>query len=560
MSNRALTLMMGVVAALIVVVGVAFIAILAAGSGDDDDGGSRQSSPDGNNKSGGSSSSAGSAICEGNSLITFGGDPLSVLDPIQVRDEGTAEYMVEIFGGLVTLDLDLKVQPDIAEKWDISPDGKTYTFTLRNNVVFHNGERVTAEDVRYSLERAADPKNNSPTASLYLSEIVGFKERFTGKAAELSGVKVIDNKTLQIQILEPAQFFLAELTYPVAYVVQKSQVEKDPRNWTRNPNGTGPFKLKSFQPAEKIVLVRNDRYHLGAPKLDEVVFELAGGSIFTRYENNELHIGAVPAGEIEAVKAGSSPLSAEYRPSKRMAIGYIAFNPSKAPFDDPKVRQALTMAVDRELIADVLFFGATRVADGILPPEMPGYTESVKALPFDAARARQLLSESKYARNMPRITLTFGGSAGDSPATLEALQSAWKDNLGVDVELQAVDSAAFLRELRKKTFQAFATGWAADYPDPEDFLDKLFFSNSEQNEQGYASKEVDDLLLQARYERDQKKRTQLYAQAEQLILDDAAIIPTFWPEEHLLVKPCVKGWANLSMVVPRYRFIEIKAE
>jgi ABC-type oligopeptide transport system substrate-binding subunit len=161
---------------------------------------------------------------------------------------------------------------------------------------------------------------------------------------------------------------------------------------------------------------------------------------------------------------------------------------------------------------------------------------------------------------MPRITLTFGGSAGDSPAVLEALQSAWKENLGIDVELQAVDSAAFLRELRRKTFQMFATGWAADYPDPEDFLDKLFASDSEQNEQGYGNAQVDALLKEARYERDTTKRNAIYARAEQMILDDAAMIPTFWPVEHLLVKPCVKNWPDLSMVVPKYRFIEIKPE
>ncbi len=559
MSNRALTMMMGIVAALIVVVGVAFVALLAISGGDDDDGG-RPADPGGNDDGGHSSSGTGSGICNSESLITFGGDPISQLDPIQLRDEGTAEYIVEIFGGLVTLDLDLQVQPDLAEKWDISPDGKTYTFTLRNNILFHNGRRVTAEDVKYSLDRASDPANNSPVASLYLSDIVGFDERFRGSATELSGVKVIDERTVQIDIVEPASFFLAELTYPVAYVVDREQIENDPNNWTRHPNGTGPFKLKEFQPAEKIVLVRNDNYHLGAPLLDEVVFELAGGSIFTRFENDELHIGAVPAGEIDAIRAGSSELSDEYRPANRMAVGYIAFNTDKAPFDDLKVRQALAMAVNREQINQVLFFDTSRVADGILPPEMPGYTESVASLPYDPEKARRLLAESKYADDMPRITLTFGGSAGDSPATLVAMQDAWQQNLGIEVEIQSVDAAAFLRELRRKTFQMFATGWAADYPDPEDFIDKLFASDSEQNEQGYSNPEVDALLAEARYEPDAVRRDQLYAEAEQIIIDDAAIIPTFWPVEHLLVKSCVEGWASLSMVVPRYRFIDIKPE
>ena len=558
MSNRTLTLMMGGVAALILLIGVAFVVVIAS-SGGDDDGGS-QSSPDKKDKPktpARPNANAGK-ICDGNTLINpLGADPASVLDPIQVRDEGTSEYIVEIFGGLVTLDLELKVQPDLAKSWDVSSDGKTYTFKLRENAVFHNGRRVTAADFKYSLERAANPANNSPTATLYLGDIVGFKDRFNNKAQDVAGIKVIDEQTIQITIVAPADFFLAELTYPVAYVVDKEQIEKDARNWTRKPNGTGPFKLKEFTPAEKIVLVKNERYHLGAPKLDEVIFELGGGSILTRYENNEVHIGLVPGTEIESVKSGKSPLSQQYKPSPRMSVSYLAFNIRKAPFDDLKVRQAMAMSVDRENINEVLLFGTQRIADGILPPEMPGYNESVKSLKYDPVRAKQLLGESKYAGKVPRIVLTYAGAGADAPDILQAIQAGWKESLGIDVELQASDYTAYLRELRKGTFQMFAAGWAADYPDPEDFLDKLFASDSPQNEQGYKNTEVDTLLKEARHERDRTKRFEIYRQAEQKILDYAAIIPDFWPVEHLLVKPCVKNWPTVSMTVPKYRFLEI---
>ncbi|HEX6032407.1 MAG TPA: ABC transporter substrate-binding protein, partial [Tepidiformaceae bacterium] len=392
MSNRTLTLLMGFVAVLILAVGVIVVIVVAAGG----DGGDNSTPADNGNQNGGDKNQAG-GICGGNSLITFGSDPASVLDPIQVRDEATSEYIVEIFGGLVTLDLDLKVVGDIAEKWDIFPDGKTYTFHLRDNVVFHNGKRVTAEDFKYSFERAADPVNNSPTVIQYLGNIVGLRDRYTGKASDVSGVKVVDDRTLQIAITDPADFFLAELTYPVAYVVDREQIEKDPRNWTRKPNGTGPFKLKTFTPAEEIVLTKNDRYHLGAPKLDEVHFELGGGSLSTQYENNEIHIGVVPAVDIEAVKSGNSPLSEDYHPEPRMALFYFGFNAQKAPFDDPKVRQAMAMSLDRERINTVLYYDTQRVADGILPPEMPGYTESVHSYGYDPDKAKQVLSESKYA-------------------------------------------------------------------------------------------------------------------------------------------------------------------
>lgn len=554
MTNRTLTLLMGLVAFLILAVGVVVVIAIAAGGGDDDDtptGEDRDDDDGDRNAVGG--------ICGGDTLITFGADPASVLDPIQVRDEGTAEYMVEIFGGLVTLDLDLKVQPDLAEKWDISSDGKTYTFTLRNNIVFHNGKRVTAEDFKYSIERAADPAENSPTVTLYLGLIEGVEDKFAGRADEVSGVEVVDERTVKITLTQPAQYFLAELTYPVAYVVDRAQIESNPRNWTRDPNGTGPFKLKTFTPAEEIVLTRNERYHLGAPKLDEVVFELSGGSLSTRYENDELHVSVVPATDIEAVKDGSSPLADDYKPQPRMTTSYFAFNVKKAPFDDPKVRQAMAMAIDRETINEVLLFDTQRVADGILPPEMPGYDESVTSYGFDAAKAKSTLAESRYASSMPRIILTYAGTGGDAPEILQAIADMWKQNLGLDVELQASEYSAYLRELRRGTFQMFSAGWAADYPDPEDFLDKLFHSESEQNEQGYSDPAIDALLEEARSESNFEKRRALYKQVEQKILDDAIVIPDFWPVEHLLVKPCVQNWPTLSMSVPKYRYLEIDA-
>ena len=553
MSNRTLTLMMGGVAFLIVIVGVVFaVVLLGSGGGNGDDSPAKSDAT----KTPGRSSVSGN-ICEGKTFVTFGSDPATLLDPIQVRDEGTSEYIVEIFGGLVTLDLELKVQPDIAKEWKVSDDGKTYTFKLRDNVVFHNGRRVTAADIKYSLERAADAKNNSPTVILYLAEIVGLKDKFNGKATEISGLKVIDESTIEIKITNPADFFLAAMTYPVAYVVDKDQIEKDPRNWTRQPNGTGPFKLAEFKPAEVLRLVRNDRYHLGVAKLDAVVFELGGGSILTRYQNNELHVGLLPAIELGAVKDGKSPLSADYRPRPRMSVTYLAFNIKKAPFDDIKVRQALALSVDRETINEVLLYGTQRLADGILPPEMPGYNEAIKGYKYDPVKAKQLLSESAYAKTMPRIILTYAGTGSDAPGILEAIQAGWKESLGIDVELQASEYSAYLRELRKGTFQMFSAGWAADYPDPEDFLDKLFYSTSPQNEQGYKNAEVDKLLEQARYEADRTKRFQLYSQAEKTILDDYAIIPDFWPTEHLLVKSCVKNFPSISMTVPSYRFIDI---
>ncbi len=557
MSNRMLTLLMGVVAILILAVGVVFVVALAGG--DDDDGGS-PASP--SNNDGDSPRSTGNGICSGNSLIVPGSEPATVLDPIQVGDVSTSEYVVEIFGGLVTLDTNLEVQPDIAQSWEVSNGGKTYTFTLRDDVVFHTGNtrRVTAEDVKYSIERAADPVNASPTVRAYLGNIVGLRDRFENKASSVSGVKVIDERTIQIDLIEPSDFFLSELTYPVAYVVDRQQIESNPRNWTQKPNGTGPFRLAEFKPAERIRLVKNDRYHLGAPKVDEIVFELGGGSLLTRYENDELHLSFFPASLLDSVKDGSNKLAKEYRSVPNMAVFYFTLNPSQPPFDDPKVRQAFAMTIDRETINSVLLYDAYRVADGFLPPEMPGYSESVKSYEYNVDRAKQLLAESKYAGNMPRIVLSFSGTGAAPGDLLVAIQEGWQEALGVNIELQAIDTSAFLREQRRGTFQMHSDGWSADYPDPEDFLGKLFASDSTLNYTKYQNDEVDRLLMAARTEQDRAKRYQLYAEAEQKILNDAIVIPTFWPVDHIVVKPCVVGYPDVSMIVPKFRYVEIKAE
>lgn len=306
--------------------------------------------------------------------------------------------------------------------------------------------------------------------------------------------------------------------------------------------------------------MKNDRYHLGAPKLDEVIFELGGGSLLTRYENDEIHIGGFPASLLDSVKDGSNKLAKEYRAVPNMAVFYFTLNPQQPPFDDPKVRQAFAMTLDRETINSVLLYDAYRVADGFLPPDMPGYTESVHSYEYNVARAKQLLSESRYAGNMPRVVLTFSGSGAAPGDLLVAIQQGWQDALGVNIELQAIDTSAFLREQRRGTFQMHSDGWSADYPDPEDFLGKLFASDSTLNYTRYKNDEVDKLLLAARVETDRTKRYQMYAEAEQLIMDDAVVIPTFWPVDHVVVKPCVHGYPDVSMTVPKYRFVEIKAE
>jgi oligopeptide transport system substrate-binding protein len=161
---------------------------------------------------------------------------------------------------------------------------------------------------------------------------------------------------------------------------------------------------------------------------------------------------------------------------------------------------------------------------------------------------------------MPRIVLTFSGSAAAPSDILVAMQESWQRALGVTIELQAIDTSAFLREIRQGTFQMQSDGWAADYPDPESFIGKLFESSSPLNYTKYTNPRVDDLIRQARTSLDRERRYELYAEAEQIVLDDAVVIPTFWPVDHFVVKPCVKGYPDASMTISRFRFVEIREE
>ncbi len=543
-NNRLLAVLGGIVAVLIVAIVVIGAVIIS--------------------RSGGSSHSASSRGSAGRSgspdaLHLAGDDPLT-LDPAQVFDTTSSVYVVELFGGLVTLDKNLKIIPDVAKAMpDVSADGKTYTFHLRDDAVFSgSGRKVTAQDFKYSFERAADPKTNSPTADTYLGDIVGAREMIAGKATSISGIKVIDDSTLQIAIDAPKPYFLAKLTYPTAFVVDRQQIESDPKNWTRHPNGTGPFILKEWNIGQDVILTSNPKYHLGAPALKEVDFSLAGGSAMTEYQNGEIDVTGVGINDIDSVRDKSNPLNKEFHEAPALSVGYIGFNTQKAPFDDPKVRQAFSEAIDKDQLVNVILKNEADKATAILPPSMPGFDKSIKGLPFDANAAKQLLQQSKYADKLPPVQLTLSGQGGDVDPLTEAIVQMWKQNLGVDVTVQQEEAATFFSDAMQGKLQMFTEAWGADYPDPEDFLSLNFLSDSQQNESKYNNPQVDQLLRQADTTLDESKRMDLYHQAEQQIIDDAPWIPLTWDKSEYLVKPYVKGYDTVGLVMPLLRYVSIQ--
>lgn len=542
--NRLLAVLLGVLAALVLVVGGLSAILLLGGKSEDSGSGTTTSS----------GTSAGGGDAKG-ALRLPGTDPVT-LDPHIAGDATSAEYIVEIFGGLVTLSPKLDIEMDLAEKVDISPDGKQYTFTLRPDAVFHSGRKVTATDVKYSIERASSKELSSPTAIAYLGDIIGVRERFAGVAKDVKGVEVIDDRHVRFTIDAAKPYFLAKLTYPTAFVVDKSQIESNPRNWSRKPNGTGPYKLMEWRLGERIVLEANAKFHLGTPKLKEVNYLLSGGSALTRFENNELDVANISVNDIDRARDTKSELNKVYKAWPQFSIAYIAFNTSVPPFDDVAVRRAMGMAIDRKRVSEITFKNMLQPATGILMPQMPGYTPEDKTLKYNIDAARAELAKSKYAGKMPPIEITEVGAGAEAGIDTQAFLELWKQ-IGLTISIRQTDFATFLADQDAGRLQAFNAGWIMDYPDPEDILDVKFHSGSPLNDVGYKNPEVDKLLDAARVEANANRRLDLYRQVEKKILDDAAWLPLYFSQSHVVVKDSVKNWFEPPMVVPRLRFIEL---
>jgi oligopeptide transport system substrate-binding protein len=482
------------------------------------------------------------------------------LDPIQTQGTIEAEYVVHIFSGLTGLNEKLDVVPDLAEKWSVSQDGRTYTFTLRKGAKFHDGREVKAADVKYSFERASDPRNRSPVAETYLGDINGFAERFQGKASELAGVRVKDDVTIEITLVEPRVYFPAKLTFPVAFVVDRANVEGGGPGWWQRPNGTGPFRVREAKPLESLVLARNDTYYGSKPVLSEVHFFPAPP--LELYEAGQLDIAIAELADIERVTDKSNPLSRELRVRTDMDVYYLGFNVTAKPFDDVKVRQAFNHALDREKIANVTLKKTVVKAEGILPPGMPGRNDKVKGLDFDVSRARQLIAESSYrdVKNFPEIVLTLAGARTVAPPEINAVVATYKQNLGVEMKIRQMDRDQFLDGLarQKDRFQMFYSGWVADYADPQNFLDILFHGGSNENHSQYASPDVDRLLDRARSENDHSARMRLYGEAEAQILKEAPWVPLWHTKRYVLVKPYVQGYSAPPVVLPWLKSVSLK--
>ncbi|MFN2133388.1 MAG: ABC transporter substrate-binding protein [Anaerolineae bacterium] len=471
----------------------------------------------------------------GNELRLQAQEP-ETIDPALVQDATSHSFVSLLFSGLVALDSNLEVVPDLAERWEVDQTGTVYTFYLRQDAVFHSGRAVTAEDVRYSIERACDPERGSvQRAQSYLNDIVGVMERTRGEARTISGLQVLDEHTIQITIDAPKPYFLSKLTYPTSFVVDKQNVEDTSRIWTTRPNGTGPFQMVE-NGVTSMTLGAFDDYDRGRPSIDQITFYYQGQAM-NRYERGEIDVIEVGIDNIDRVLDPNDPLHAELRTVPQMDVWYIGFNASIAPFDDRDVRRAFALATNKKAIAEIVYNKMVVPATGILPPGMPGYNPDLEGLPYDPDMAAEALVESTYgdASELPPITLTVTDSD-----TGEMYAEMYKQVLGVDVQVEVVDWGPYLNGLDNQAYQMFSLGWIGDYPDPQNFLDLLFHSGSAYNHGAYSNPAVDELIEAARTEQDHGARMALYQQAEQLLVEDAAWIPIYHSSGYYLVKPYVK--------------------
>lgn len=492
-------------------------------------------------QTGGSPSSQG--------ILNLYGDTPPTLDPAISGEMTSHAYIMQIFSGLVRLDDELNVVPDIAERWQRSPDGTVYIFYLRHGVKFHDGREVKAADFKYSWERACSPGVGSQTAASYLGDIVGTKDMLAGSANEISGVKAIDDYTLEVTIDAPKAYFLCKLTYPTAFVVDENNVASG-KDWWRQSNGTGPFKLKEWA-QDKLVLQRSALYYAEPAKVSEVVFHLTG-NYMAMYEKGQVDVVPVSMYYIDKVRDETNPLHQELVVTPELSLFYIGFNTGSPPFNDVNIRAAFCYAVDKERIIKLTLKGMVNKAEGILPPGMPGYNQSTEGLNYDIGKAKQLIAASEYgdASNLPPIAITVSGYGNNIPNYLGAIIQEWQQNLGVNVSVRQLEPDDFLYQLDKEKDEMFMLGWVADYPDPDNFLHNLFYTGSENNIFDYSNAALDGLLDQAAVEQDQTVRLAMYQQAEQEVVSEAPLLPLWFGTNYMLVKPYVKNYKLSPLGVP----------
>lgn len=461
-----------------------------------------------------------------------------------------------MYEGLVSYNETEKIiKPALARSWKYASDGRSLILNLKNNVKFHNGKAVSAQDVKAAFENSFSTTKDWTNVSLFMS-INGTSERLEGKSADISGIQVVDKSTLKIEFVEPNASFIYMLTNPIFWVYDTAdQVEMAP--------GTGAFIFKADPEPGQIILLRNEKYHLGKPRLAALNFKCYKDEMeaFGDYQSNKLdYLDAVPYKEIKNIK-NNDKYKAYYIEKPLLEIYALGFNLHKEPYiGDYLLRRALNYAIDRKAIAEDILGGAYRPLKSALPLGVNSYNNQMRGYTYDPPKALELLAEAGYpnGENLKPLVITYNNDPGHKMVA-EAVAAQLKE-LGLQVQVQALDWDYYKQQLGKMTLDCFRLGWSADYPDGDSFLYSLFHSSKIgiSNYSAYHNPQVDKILDAARAETiSQQERMQLLKRAEEIIVDDAPYLWLFQKQANKLIGNQVKALEVNSMEMLNWHEIEL---
>ncbi len=494
-------------------------------------------------------------VAVGNREQTFhvgnGGEP-SDLDPHTAIGEIEHDVMLALFEGLVNGDpKTVEPIPGVAERWDISDDGLIYTFHLRNNARWSNGDSLTAYDFYNSYERALMPSLGNQY-SYMLFPVKNAEEFGTGKISDFSqvGFKVLDDHTLRVTLQSPTPYFLSLIIHNSWYPVHLPTIKKfgkiDDRNnrWTRPQNfvGNGPFVLKEWRVNSHILAVKNSNYWDSANvKLKKIYFYPT--------ESSDTEERMFRAGQIHTTRECPQPKIQVYREKKPHLINiypllttyYYRINVTRPPLNDKRVRLALAKSIDRKAIVESVTRGGQIPAYNLTPPGTGGYNCEA-AFSENIDQARKLLAEAGFpdGKNFPKFELLFN-TLESHRSIAEAIQQMWKKNLNIEVTLRNEEWKVYLDSTHRMDYFITRAGWGGDYSDPNTFLD-LMVTGGGNNETGWSNLEYDRLIKVAGATRDQKQRFDAFQKAEAILLDEVPVVPIYFYTRSRLIQPSVKGY------------------
>ncbi len=471
----------------------------------------------------------------------LGVDP-SILDPARISDIYSRTISQQIYDGLVDFDSTLTVRPALAQSWRASRDWREWVFTLRRGVKFHHGREFTADDVVFTLTRILDPRTKSGAADLF-EGIKGAREFREGRVKNVEGLEILDRYTVRVRLVEASTPLVSVLAIGHAKIVPKDLVEREGEKFGLRPIGTGPFRFVAWEGRE-VVLEANRDYYQGRPYLDRIVYRIFPGEPFDlmlkEFEAGRLEDSPIPTSQRLRVTRKK-----EYQFIQRPMFGlrFIGFNVRQKPLDNRLVRQAIAFAINKDAIVEGVYQNRYVVAHGVLPPGTPGYNPNLNGYRYDPERARTLLARAGYPDGKGLPVLHFWSAAKVDEATQEH-EAIRRDLAAVGVKFEVhynTDWPAFVSMLSEGKAPLFRYSWYADVPDPDNFLFKLFHSQSPRNYTFYQNPAVDVLLFQAKHQTELKERVELYWKAEQMIMEDAPIVPMIFYTYERLFQPYVRS-------------------